>query len=155
MTDRIEKTIDLDAPVERVWRALTDHREFGAWFRVNLEGPFVPGEVASGNIVYPGYEHVVMRVKVTRMEEPRYFAFTWHPYAIDPDVDYSGETPTLVEFRLEPALNGTRLTVVESGFEAVPAHRRAEAFRMNEGGWEEQMRNIKAHVEPQRGRTVA
>jgi uncharacterized protein YndB with AHSA1/START domain len=155
MTDRIEKTIDLNAPVERVWRALTDYREFGAWFRVNLEGPFVPGEVASGNIVYPGYEHVVMRVKVTRMEAPRYFAFTWHPYAVDPDVDYSGETPTLVEFRLEPALNGTRLTVVESVFEAVPAHRRAEAFRMNEGGWEEQMRNIKAHVEPQRGRTVA
>ena len=155
MSDRIEKTIDLNAPVERVWRALTDYREFGNWFRVNLENPFVPGEVTSGHVIYPGYEHVVMRVKVTRMEEPRYFAFTWHPYAIDPDVDYSGETPTLVEFRLEPALNGTRLTVVESGFDAVPAHRRAEAFRMNEGGWEEQMRNIKAHVEPQSGRTVA
>ena len=147
MTDHIEKTVDISAPVERVWRALTDYREFGAWFRVNLEGPFVPGEVARGNITYPGYEHVVMTVKVKRMEAPRHFAFTWHPYAIEPDVDYSAETPTLVEFRLEPTLNGTRLTVVESGFDAVPAHRRAEAFRMNEGGWAEQMENIKAHVE--------
>lgn len=147
MSDRIEKTIDIDASVARVWRALTDHREFGSWFRVSLEGPFVPGEVTRGNITYPGYEHVVMQVKVTRLEEPHCFAFNWHPYAVDPDVDYSGKTPTLVEFRLEPTLNGTRLTVVESGFEAVPAHRRAEAFRMNEGGWAEQVRNIKAHVE--------
>jgi uncharacterized protein YndB with AHSA1/START domain len=147
MSDRIEKTVDINAPVERVWRALTDYREFGAWFRVMLESPFVPGEVARGNITYPGFEHVVMTVKVTRMEAPSHFAFTWHPYAIEPDVDYSAETPTLVEFRLEPTLNGTRLTVVESGFDAVPAHRRAEAFRMNEGGWAEQMENVKAHVE--------
>lgn len=155
MNDRIEKAIDLNAPVERVWRALTDHREFGTWFRVRMEGPFVPGEAARGNITYPGYEHVVMSVTVTRMEAPRYFAFTWHPYAVDPDVDYSAETPTLVEFRLEPTLNGTHLTVVESGFDAVPAHRRAEAFRMNEGGWAAQMENIKAHVERESGRSVA
>jgi uncharacterized protein YndB with AHSA1/START domain len=155
MTDRIEKTIEISAPVERVWRALTDHREFGTWFRVKLERPFVPGEETSGHITYPGYEHLVMTAKVTRMEAPRYFAFNWHPFAIDPDVDYSAETPTLVEFRLEPTLNGTRLTVVESGFDAIPAHRRAEAFRMNESGWGIQMENIKTHVEPQSGRSVA
>jgi len=146
MTDRIEKSVELKAPVERVWRALTDHNEFGTWFRVKLEDPFVPGEVSRGHITYPGYEHVVWEALVKRMEEPQYFSFTWHPYAVDPDVDYSGETPTLVEFRLEPTSGGTRLTVTESGFDKIPAHRRPDALRMNEGGWEEQMKNIEVHV---------
>lgn len=147
MSDRIEKSIELNAPVEQVWRALTDHNEFGAWFRVKLDGPFVPGEVSRGRITYPGYEHVVWEAKVVAMEKPRRFAFTWHPYAVEPDVDYSKEQPTLVEFRLEPTATGTRLVVVETGFDALPAHRRPDALRMNEGGWEEQMKNIKAHVE--------
>ncbi len=146
MTDRIEKSVDLKAPVERVWRALTDHNEFGAWFRVKLEDPFVPGEVSRGRITYPGYEHVVWEARITRMDEPKYFSFTWHPYAVDPDVDYSGETPTLVEFRLEPTASGTRLTVTESGFDKIPAHRRPDALRMNDGGWAEQMRNIEGYV---------
>lgn len=147
MTDRIEKTIELKAPPSRVWRALTDHREFGAWFRVALEGPFVVGETSRGHITYPGYEHIVWEAKVTAMEPPTYFAFTWHPYAVDPKADYSAETPTLVEFRLEPtAGGGTRLTLTESGFDRIPPQRRAEAFRMNEGGWEEQMENIRAHL---------
>jgi uncharacterized protein YndB with AHSA1/START domain len=147
MTDRIEKNIGLRARVEKVWRALTDHVEFGTWFRVKLEGPFVPGETSRGRITHPGYEHVAWQAKVVKMESPRYFSFSWHPYAIDPDVDYSKEPPTLVEFRLEPISNGTRLTIVESGFDALPAHRRADALRSNESGWEQQLKNIQAQVE--------
>ncbi|MBB2971415.1 SRPBCC family protein [Mesorhizobium sp. RMAD-H1] len=146
MTDRIEKNIELNAPIERVWRALTDHEEFGAWFGVRLDGPFVPGEIARGRITHPGYEHVKWEATIKRMDRPHYFSFTWHPYAVDPDVDYSGEKPTLVEFRLEPISAGTRLTVVESGFGALPAHRRPDALRMNEEGWAGQMKNIEAYV---------
>jgi uncharacterized protein YndB with AHSA1/START domain len=147
MPDRIEKTIDLRAPVERVWRALTDSEEFGAWFKVKLESPFVVGEVARGQITHPGYEHVVWQAKIVRMDAPRLFAFTWHPYAVDPDIDYSDENPTLIEFTLEPITTGVRLTIAESGFDAVPAHRREEAWRMDDGGWAQQTLNIKAYVE--------
>jgi uncharacterized protein YndB with AHSA1/START domain len=147
MTDLIEESVDLKAPVERVWRALTDHNEFGTWFHVKLDGPFVPGELSIGYITYPGYEHIKWRAKIERMEPLRYFSFRWHPYAIDPDIDYSQETPTLVEFRLEEIAGGTRVTVVESGFENVPSDRRAEAFRMNSAGWDMQMQNICAHLD--------
>jgi len=148
MTDRIEKSIELRAPVERIWKALTDHAEFGQWFGVNLEGPFIKGEDARGAITTPGYEHIVWRAKVVKMDRPRSFAFTWHPYAIDQAIDYSQEAPTLVEFTLEPITqNETRLTVVESGFDALPSHRRDESLRRNEGGWAQQVKNIKAHVE--------
>ena len=147
MTDRIERSIAIAAPVERVWRALTDHEEFGAWFRVKLEGPFVLGVTSLGQMTYPGYEHVKWEAQVVAMEAPHLFAFTWHPYAVDPDKDYSAEPQMRVEFRLEPAGEGTRLTVVESGFDALPADRRDEALRSNTGGWEEQVRNVKAHVE--------
>jgi uncharacterized protein YndB with AHSA1/START domain len=148
MTDRIEKSIELAAPIERVWRALTDHAEFGQWFRVKLEGPFVPGQASRGYITYPGYEHVRWEAKVVRLEAPHHFSFSWHPYAIEPNVDYSGETPTLVEFRLEPTSNGTRLTLTESGFDKLPSHRLPDALRMNDNGWTEQMQNIRAHVGP-------
>jgi len=144
--NRIEKRIQLNAPVARVWRALTDYREFGEWFRVALEGPFVPGHSAHDHITWPGYEHLAWEANVQKMEPERLFSFTWHPYAVDPAVDYSAEPPTLVEFRLEPTETGTRLTLTESGFENVPAHRRAQAFRMNEGGWTQQMKNIETHV---------
>lgn len=147
MTDRIEKIVDLKASTSRVWRAITDHREFGAWFRVALDGPFVVGEAATGRITHPGYEHVSWRVQVVAIEPERRFAFTWHPYAVDPEVDYDAEPPTLVEFLLEPDGIGTRLTVVESGFDRVPAHRRNEALRMNEGGWAQQVENVRAHVD--------
>ena len=146
-TDRIEKEIEIKAPVSRVWRALTDYREFGTWFRVKLEGPFVPGKTARGNITYPDYEHLVFQAVVQKMEPERYFSFTWHPFAVDPDTDYSQEEPTLVEFTLTPTASGTLVRVVESGFDKIPAHRRDEAFRMNEGGWAEQVRNIRDHVE--------
>lgn len=96
MSDVIEKRIELQAPVSRVWRALTDHNEFGEWFRVKLEGPFVPGQLSRGHITYPGYEHLKWEATVQKMEPERLFSFTWHPYAIDPKVDYSNEPSTLV-----------------------------------------------------------
>jgi len=148
MTDRITKNIELKAPIERVWHALTDYREFGTWFRVRLEGPFVAGKTARGRVTYPGYEHVAWEADIRRIDPPRYFSFTWHPYAVDPDVDYRGEPPTLVEFILEAIPDGTRLTIVESGFDGLPSDRRPEATRMNDRGWAEQVKNIKAHVEP-------
>jgi uncharacterized protein YndB with AHSA1/START domain len=147
MKDYIEKNIDLNAPIDRVWRALTDHEEFGRWFRVELNQPFVVGELSTGHITYPGYEHVKWEATVREMEEPRLFSFTWpHPADFNAP-DYHDEPTTLVEFRLEETANGTRVTVTESGFEALPPERQAEAMRSNEGGWEEQMRNIKAHVD--------
>ena len=146
MDNRIEKRIELKAPVSRVWRALTDHREFGEWFRVRLDGPFVPGQIVRGQITYPGYEHVTFEAVVQKMEPERLFSYTWHPYAVDPKVDYSNEEPTLVEFKLEKTSTGTLLNVTESGFDKIPSHRRSEAFRMNEGGWSEQLKNIESHV---------
>lgn len=148
MTDRIEKQIELKAPVSRVWRALTDHMEFGEWFRVRIDGPFVPGRVSTGNITYPGYEHLKWEAVVQKMEPEKLFSFTWHPYAIDPKTDYSGEPSTLVEFTLKPIPGGTLLRLTESGFDKIPANRRAEAFRMNDGGWTQQMKNIEKHVSP-------
>lgn len=145
-TNHIEKRIELKAPVSRVWRALTDYREFGEWFRVKLDGPFVPGQVSRGHITYPGYEHVKWEAVVQKMEPERLFSFTWHPYAIDAKTDYSKETPTVVEFRLEKTPNGTLLIVTESGFDKIPGDRRMEAFRMNDRGWTEQMKNIESHV---------
>jgi uncharacterized protein YndB with AHSA1/START domain len=147
MTDRIEKTIELNASVSRVWRALTDHREFGAWLRVQLDGPFEPRRTVHGRVTYPGYEHLKWQAVVQRMEPERLFSFTWHPYAIDPEHDYSGETPTLVEFTLEKTATGTLLRVVESGFDKLPAERRDLAFRMNDGGWSQQIKNIAGHVD--------
>lgn len=146
MENRIEKQIELKAPVSRVWRAITDHREFGEWFRVHLDGPFVPGQVSTGYITYPGYEHLKWEAVVQKMEPERLFSFTWHPYGVDPKIDYSKETPTLVEFKLEKTANGTLLRLTESGFDKVPADRRLEAFRMNDHGWAEQLLNIERHV---------
>lgn len=146
MSNTIEKRIELNAPVSRVWRALTDYREFGEWFRVKLNGPFAPGEISTGHITYPGYEHLKWEAAVQKMEPERLFSFTWHPYAVDPDFDYSNEPATLVEFRLEPKDKGTVLYLTESGFDALPKDRRFEAFRMNEEGWTEQMTNIEHHL---------
>jgi uncharacterized protein YndB with AHSA1/START domain len=146
MSDRIEKQIELKATASRVWRALTDHREFGEWFRVKLDGPFVAGEKSHGFMTWPGYEHVEWNAVVKTIEPERLFSFTWHPYGIDPKIDYSKETPTLVEFTLEEIAGGTRLTVVESGFDKVPEERRALAFRMNENGWAQQIKNVETYV---------
>lgn len=145
-TDSIEKQVELKATLSRVWRALTDHREFGEWFRVKIEQPFVAGQVSRGRILTPGYEHLRFEITVVRLQPESIFGFTWHPYPADPAVDYSKETPTLVEFRLQKTAAGTLLTLTESGFDKLPAHRRDEAFRMNSGGWTEQMKNIERHV---------
>lgn len=147
-TDRIERSIDIRAPRTRVWRALPDATEFGSWFGVNLQGQsFVAGERVRGHITHPGYEHLQFEARVERIEPERLLSFYWHPYAIDPAVDYAQEEPTLVCFTLEDGPNGgTRLTVVESGFDKVPASRRLEAFRMNSQGWDAQVGNIARHV---------
>jgi uncharacterized protein YndB with AHSA1/START domain len=145
-TDRIEKKVRLRAPRARVWRALNDAREFGEWFRVKLESPFVEGATVRGQITYPGYEHVRMEVVVERLQPETYFAMRWHPAAVEPKVDYSAEPTTLVEFRLADDGAGTLLTIVESGFDRLPASRRAEAFRMNDQGWTIQAENISRHV---------
>lgn len=147
MSDHIEQSIDLKASIGRVWQALTDHEEFGQWFGVQLDGPFVPGEKTRGHMTIAGLEHIPWEAEIVAVEKPRYFAYRWHPYAVDPDVDYSGEEPTLVEFHLEETAEGTRLTLTESGFDRLPAQRMPEAMRKNEGGWKLQLENIKAHVE--------
>jgi uncharacterized protein YndB with AHSA1/START domain len=147
MSNAIEKRIELKASISKVWRALTDHREFGAWFRVKLDGPFAPGRVSRGHITYPGYEHLRWEATVQKMVPERLFSFTWHPYAVDPAIDYSNEPVTLVEFRLESKNGGTLLILTESGFDAIPKDRQFEAFRMNDSGWTIQMTNIERHVE--------
>ncbi|HVZ33956.1 MAG TPA: SRPBCC family protein [Polyangiaceae bacterium] len=145
-TDRIEKQIRLRAPRSRVWRAIADAEQFGTWFRVKLDGPFVQGASIRGHITYPGYEHLTMEMQIERIEPEHYFAYRWHPYAIDPQVDYSTEPATLVEFQLEEADGATLLTIVESGFDRIPLARRAEAFRMNGQGWSGQLENIERYV---------
>jgi uncharacterized protein YndB with AHSA1/START domain len=142
-TDRIEKEITLDAPRSRVWRALTDVEQFNTWFGVSLETPFTPGAEVKGQIKIRGYEHVTMTIWIETIEPERYFSFRWHPYAIEPGVDYSAEPTTLVSFTLEDAGAGTRLTIVESGFDAIPESRRAKAFSMNSSGWSGQAENIR------------
>lgn len=146
--DRIEKVVELAAPVSRVWQALTDYREFGVWFRVRLDGPFEVGKTTTGNITYPGYEHMGWESVTERMEPERLFVFSWPPSAIDPETDYDADAKVLVEFRLEPmADGGTRLTITESGFLQFPEPKRLEALRSNTEGWNIQAGNIAAHVE--------
>ena len=148
MQDTIEKSIELKVPIERVWRALTDHEEFGEWFRVKLDSPFVVGETTRGQITHPGYEHLAFAATVQAMNPERLFSLTWCPYGGDPAVDYANEPHTLVEFKLEPTPNGTHLDICESGFDALPDdERRADAFRSNTEGWNGQVKNIAAHVE--------
>ena len=144
--DRIENSGVIIAPRARVWRALTDPLQFGEWFGVRLDQPFAPGSPSTGHITHPGYEHVKWTATVDRIEPQDLFSFRWRPYAIDPNVDYSHEPTTLIEFRLADVPGGTKLAVVESGFGKVPAPRRDEAYRMNERGWAAQMDNIKAYV---------
>ena len=146
-TDRIERKILLKASRSRVWRALSNAEEFGGWFGVALKGKtFATGKRVQGQITYPGYEHVVFDVVIERMEPERLISWRWHPAAVEPSIDYSKEPTTLVEFELKDVEGGTLLSVVESGFDSIPPSRRLEAFRMNSGGWDEQMKNIKKHV---------
>jgi len=156
-TDQIEKRIVLRAPRSRVWRALTDASEFGSWFGMKLSGPFVAGTTLRGEIAQTtvneeiaaaqkNYEGLGFEIVVDRIEPERLFSFRWHPFAIEPDVDYSAEPMTLVAFTLEEAEGGVLLTVVESGFDRIPLERRARAFAANEGGWAIQMTLIEAYL---------
>ena len=145
-TDRIEKKTLLRAPRSRVWRALSDAREFGQWFGVKLEGEFVPGARMRGNLTNKGYEHLTMELWVEKIEPERLLSYRWHPFAIDPGVDYSKEPTTLVQFTLEETDGGTLLSVVETGFDAVPLARRPKAFEMNSHGWETRMRQIAQYL---------
>lgn len=147
VTDSIHKQITLRAQPERVWKALTDHVEFGRWFQVELDGPFVAGEVVEGRITHEGCSHMRFEARVEALEPLRRFAYRWWPTVMEPGAPASGEASTLVEFFLEPADGGTQLTVIESGFDALPADRREDALRRNDGGWTEQMENIRAHVD--------
>jgi len=167
-TDRIEKIVTLRAPVTRVFRAIADAEEFGRWFGVTLEGPFVVGGTVRGTFEGKMSEAGIIAYQkklglvpsgvrmpkgptvfctVVRIEPERHFSFRWIPYGIDEEADPENEPTTLVEFDLEAVAEGTRLTIVESGFDQVPAHRRERAFRMNEGGWGAQAENVKKHVE--------
>lgn len=145
-TDRIEKQVLLRAPRSRVWRAIADSKEFGAWFQCLLEGSFQPGRQVRGRITYPGYEHLTMEIVVEKVEPERLLSFRWHPNATDPKADYSKEPTTLVEFTLEEAAGGTLLRVVESGFDGIPIARRAAAVKGNESGWAHQMTAIETYL---------
>lgn len=159
-TDRIEKTIVLKASRERVWRAISDSEQFGAWFGMDCDGPFVAGEWLEARIVptrvdpavakmqepYRGMPSHMLIEEIRPMER---FAFRWHPGAIDPDKDYRREPTTLVNFELSDAPGGVRLTITESGFDAIPLERRAEAFKGNEEGWEHQLRLIATYLAQQ------
>jgi uncharacterized protein YndB with AHSA1/START domain len=146
-TDRIERKVLINAPRARVWRAVADAGEFGDWFGVNFKGKvFAEGKHIQGKITYPGYEHLDMDVLIEQIVPQKRLSWRWHPAAIDPKVDYSQEPTTLVVFELHDAEGGTLLTVVESGFDKIPLARRADVFRMNSSGWDEQMENIQKHV---------
>jgi uncharacterized protein YndB with AHSA1/START domain len=145
-TDRIEKRVVVRGSRSRVWRAISTAKQFSSWFRIRLEGEFVEGATVRGRLTIPGLEHLTMEIRIERMEPERYFAYRWHPYPSDPAADYSDEPTTLVEFTLEDADGGTSVTIVESGFDRIPLARRAEAFRVHEQGWAEEMENLVRHV---------
>ena len=145
-TDRIEKQVLLRAPRSRVWRALTETKEFSQWFGVKLTGTFTPGARLRGQVTHKGYEHLTLELTVDRVEPERLFSWRWHPNAIDPAADYSAEPTTLVVFELEEVDGSTLLKVVESGFDRLPAARREQAYSGNDGGWTMQMEFIARHV---------
>ena len=149
-TDRIEKQALLHAPLERVWRAISDSEEFGSWFGMRLDGPFVAGARVGGEIVpttvdadvaaaQKPYEGQHFDIMVERVEPMRLLAFRWHPGVPDPNADLATEPTTLVVFQLEDRPDGTLLTITESGFDSIPLARRAEALEGNAEGWEAQL----------------
>ena len=145
-TDRIEKSVLVRAPRAKVWQALSDVDAFGEWFDVKLNEPFKPGAQVRGKVTLPGYENLPFEMTIERMEPEHHLSWRWHPYAINPQLDYSSEPTTLVTFELEEVPGGTRVHVVESGFDAIPDSRRQEAYQANEKGWAMQMENINRYV---------
>jgi len=145
-SDRIEKHFQVSAKRSRVWRAISDAGEFGTWFGMKLDRPFAPGATVFGRLSIRGYDHVTLEILVEKIEPEGYFSYRWHPYPMTPATDYKAEPTTLVEFRLEETSAGTAITITESGFDRLPASRRAEAFRMNEAGWAGQSKKLVAYV---------
>jgi uncharacterized protein YndB with AHSA1/START domain len=156
-TDRIEKQVVLRAPTDRVWRAISDSQEFGRWFGVRIDGPFVPGTLVTATITGTTVDEEVAEMQrphagakatwqIVAVEPPRRFAYRWHPFAVEPDVDYAAEPTTLVEFTLSPTTDGVLLTIVESGFDAIPAARRSAAFEANSGGWAKQVELVRKYL---------
>jgi uncharacterized protein YndB with AHSA1/START domain len=157
MSDRIQKVVTLKAPREKVWKAVSDAKQFGTWFGVDFEGDFKPGahmtgkmrptqvdaEVARSQEAYAGMK---FEFWVDEIEPPSRITFRWHPFAIDPKRDYSAEPKTLIVFQLDEVEGGTKLTITESGFDSIPLERRAEAFKMNQGGWEAQAKLLEKYV---------
>ncbi len=148
MDNQIKRTIDLNSPIERVWLALTDHTEFGSWFRLSLHGPFEAGKVTTGEVTYPGYEGLPFWARVEVMSKPHHFSFIWPmDETVAPDDPQLEEKVTLVEFILKPTDSGTRLSIRESGFDRLPEDKRIQIFRDNQGGWDAQTKNIKEFVD--------
>jgi uncharacterized protein YndB with AHSA1/START domain len=145
-TDRIDKQVHVRANRTRVWRAISDAEQFGTWFGMTFAAPFTPGSTILGRLTMPGYEHLMLEMQIETIEPESYFAYRWHPYAIDSAIDYSAEPTTLVEFRLRETAEGTEITITESGFDQLPPSRRAEAFRMNTAGWDGQSRKLVSYV---------
>ena len=156
-TDRIEKETVLRAPRERVWRAISEHKKFGSWFGVEFDGPFAAGARLTGRVVptkvdrevaktQERYAGATFSITVDRIEPMSLFSFRWHPFAVEPGVDYSKEPTTLIVFELEEVAQGTRLTITESGFDKIPLERRAKAFAANDGGWTAQMKLIEKYL---------
>lgn len=156
-TDRIEKQAVMRAPMDRVWRAISDSQEFGRWFGVRIDGPFVAGASVTATIIGTTVDEEVAELQrphvgakatwqVVAVEPPRRLAYRWHPFAVDPDVDYADEPTTLVEFTLSPTTDGVLLTIVESGFDAIPAARRSAAFEANSGGWAKQVELVRKYL---------
>src|ERR1043165_2146399 len=157
-TDKIEKKVVLRAPHQRVWQAISDSKQFGTWFGVDFDGPFVAGQRIKGRMTPTKVDDEVAKMQefykgmafdytVDRIEPMRLFSFRWHPFAIDPKVDYSSEPTTLVVFELEEVSGGTQLTITETGFDRIPLERRAKAFAANEGGWQKQTELIARYLE--------
>jgi uncharacterized protein YndB with AHSA1/START domain len=156
-TDRIEKQVVLRAPLDRVWRAIGDSQEFGRWFGVRIDGPFVAGTSVNATITGTTVDEEVAELQrphagakatwqIVAVEPPRRFAYRWHPFAVEPDVSYDAEPTTLVEFTLSPTADGVLLTIVESGFDAIPAARRSAAFEANSGGWAKQAELVRKYL---------
>jgi uncharacterized protein YndB with AHSA1/START domain len=141
----IVREIEINAPVDRVWSALTDAKKFEKWFKVSLDSGFVAGKTTTGKNVMKGFE-MQMAFHIQEIKPKDYFSYKWTPFPMDQTFDYSKEEPTLVEFFLSPTSTGTHLKVRESGFTHITASRRAEAIRMHTGGWEAQLKNIEVFV---------
>ena len=144
--DKIEKVVELRAPVSRVWQAITDHKQFGEWFHVRLDQPFEVGKTTTGQVTYAGYEDMKWTSVTERLEPETLFVFSWPPGDMDPDTEYASDAKVVVEFKFEPTESGTRLTITESGFLQFPEAKRLEILRGNTEGWNSQAENIANYV---------